>query len=265
MNVIKRELRANLKSLIIWSLSMTFLVYVGMVKYSAFAAAGQSVNEIFEQLPPAMMKIFEIGGLDLTKISAFYALFYLYFNLLSGIHASMLGATIISKEERDKTADFLFVKPVERHKIITSKLIAALINVLVLNIVTCVASIYFISVYNTGDSITMEVLRSILALFFVQITFLSVGFASSALVQTTKKATGLSTLIILTTFMLSVGIDLNEDLDFLKYLTPFKYFNIAKVMNDATYPIVSLVLVFVIVILGLCVIYYKYPKKDLHV
>lgn len=265
MNVIKRELRANLKSLIIWSLSMMFLTYVGMVKYSAFAATGDSINTIFEQFPPAMMQIFGIEGLDLTKISAFYALFYLYFNLLAGIHAAMLGATIISKEERDKTADFLFVKPLDRHKIITGKLIAAFINILILNFVTCFASIYFIGIYNTGDSITVEVIRSIVALFFIQITFMSIGFASSALTKTTKRATGMATFTILATFMLSIGIDLNKDLEFLKFLTPFKYFKISEVMKDANYSVVSLVLVAVIVVFGLFMTYYIYPHKDLHV
>lgn len=265
MNVIKRELRANLKSLIIWSLGMIFLTYVGMVKYSAFASTGDSINTIFEQFPPAMMKVFGIEGLDLTKISAFYALFYLYFNLLAGIHAAMLGATIISKEERDKTADFLFVKPVQRHQIITGKLIAALINVIVLNIVTCVSSIYFVGIYNTGDSITNEVIRSIIALFLLQITFMSIGFVSSALTKSTKRATGMATFTILATFILSIGIDLNKDIEFLKVLTPFKYFKISEVMKDANYSIVSLIFVTVIVFIGLFMTYYIYPHKDLHV
>lgn len=265
MNIIKRELRANLKSLIIWSLAMVFLIFVGMIKYSAFAQTGESINDLFAQMPPALLKVFAIEGMDLTKISTFYALFYLYFNLLAGIHASMLGATIISKEERDKTADFLFVKPVVRSKIITSKIIAAFINIVILNAVTCVSSIYFIDMYNTGDSITGEVFRLILALFFIQLIFLSIGFAMSALVKTSKKATGLVTLLLLSMFMLSVGIDLNEKLKVLKFLTPFKYFDTKDVMDQANYSITSILLVIGICIVGLCVTYVIYPKKDLHV
>jgi len=265
MNIIKRELHANLKSLVIWSLAMIFLVYVGMVKYSAFSQAGQSINTLFEQMPPALLKIFAIEGLDLTKISAFYALFYLYFNLLGGIHASMLGATIISKEERDKTADFLFVKPVQRTKIITGKVIAAVINVLILNAVTCISSIVFIDMYNTGETITPEVIRLIVALLFIQIVFLSIGFATSAVVSTTKRATGLVTFVLLTMFMISVGIDLNEDLSVLTFLTPFKYFSTKDVMYDAHYSLSSLLLVGLITCIGLGITYRVYPKKDLHV
>ena len=44
---------------------------------------------------------------------------------MATVHAAMLGADIISKEERDKTAEFLFVKPISRNKIIISKLLGS--------------------------------------------------------------------------------------------------------------------------------------------
>lgn len=263
MNIVIRELRANLKPLIIWSLSMAFLVFAGMVKYSGFSEAGQSVNELFAQMPPSILKVFSMEGLDLTQISAFYALFYLYFLLLGGIHASMLGATIISKEERDKTADFLFVKPILRRKIITSKIIAACINVIILNIVTCISSVFFISMYNKGDSINTEVYRLMVALWIIQMVFLSLGFCLSALVKTSKRATSLSTLVLLSMFMLSIAIDLNKDLDKLSFLTPFKYFKTSEIMYHGAYSLGYIFLSIGIVIIGFVTTYLFYEKKDL--
>lgn len=264
MNIVIRELRATRKSLIIWSLSMAFLVYAGMVKYSGFSQAGQSVNDLFQQLPPALLKIFSMEGLDLTKISAYYAIFYLYFVLLGGIHAAMLGATMISKEERDKTADFLFVKPIPRHKVISAKLIAALINVLILNLVTCIASLASISVFNTGDPINAEVYRLMTALWVVQIVFLSIGFGISALTKTSKQATSLSTFSILAMFMLSVAIDLKSDLDVLTFLTPFKYFKTSDVMNSGSFSVGYIALAIGITIVGFVTTYVFYDRKDLH-
>lgn len=264
MNIVIRELRANRKSLIIWSLSMAFLVFAGMVKYSGFSQAGQSVNDLFKQMPPALMKVFSMEGLDLTKISAYYAIFYLYFVLLGGIHAAMLGATIISKEERDKTADFLFVKPIPRYKVITAKVISACINVLVLNLVTCASSLYFISMFNTGDPINTEVYRLMTALWVIQMVFLSIGFGISSLVKTAKKATSLSTFLILAMFMLSVAIDLKSDLEVLTFLTPFKYFRAAEVMNSGSFSLAYILLSLVITIGGFVTTYLFYNRKDLH-
>ena len=60
------------------------------------------------------------SDLDLSKVSGYYGMLFIYLLLMATIHAAMLGATIIAKEERDKTSEFLFVKPVSRSKVITT-------------------------------------------------------------------------------------------------------------------------------------------------
>ena len=60
---------------------------------------------------------------------------------MATIHAAMLGATIIAKEERDKTSEFLFAKPVLRSTIITAKLLAAFVNIVVFNLITFISLI----------------------------------------------------------------------------------------------------------------------------
>ena len=44
MNIVKRELKAHLKSLLIWCGSMVFLIYAGMIKYSAFSETGHVIT-----------------------------------------------------------------------------------------------------------------------------------------------------------------------------------------------------------------------------
>jgi ABC-2 type transport system permease protein len=265
MNIVLRELRANLKSIIIWSLSMTFLIYVGMIKYSGFQSAGQSVNELFEQLPAAMKSILGMNGLDLTSISGFYAIFFLYFMLLAGVHAVMLGAVIIAKEEKDKTADFLFVKPVVRSKVITAKLSAAFINVVILNAVTLISSILIVSIYNKGESINSQIINLMLALFVIQVIFLSVGAVIAAISRNTKKSTSIATTILLSAFMLSVAIDLYKKLDFLEFLTPFKYFKTAEVMREGSFNPLYLLISLVIIIGCTASTYWIYKKRDIHI
>jgi len=141
MNIFLREIKANTKSLILWSIGMFFMIISGMVKYSGFSASGQSMNEIMSQVPKSIRAVLGMGDFDLTKASGFYGMLYLYLLIMVTIHASMLGANIISKEERDKTTEFLMVKPVSRTGIITAKLLAALANVIILNIVTLALSI----------------------------------------------------------------------------------------------------------------------------
>lgn len=265
MNIVLRELRANLKALIIWSCSMVFLIYAGMVKYSGFAAAGQDVNQLMSQIPEAVRRILGMNGLDLTTASGFYAVFYVYFMLLVGVHAVMLGAVIISKEERDKTADFLFVKPIHRSKVITAKLAAALINIIVLNLVAWVSSILFVDMYNKGEPINDQIARLMLALFIIQVIFLAVGAGIAAFARNTKKATSIATAVLLAAFTLSIAMDLSNKIDFLRFLTPFKYFGTTQIVKEGTIDIMYLLLSAVIIIACTIATYMVYKKRDIHI
>ncbi len=265
MNILKRELNSNLKSLMIWSGSMIFLIYAGMLKYSGFAKAGTSVNELFNQFPPAVRSMFGLGELDITSILGFYAVFYLYFMVLAGVHAIMLGTVIISKEERDKTADFLFVKPVRRSKIVSSKLLATLLNIIVFNLVTLLASIIFVNMYNTGQPITDKILELMLSLFIIQLIFAAIGAGIGAVINDVKRAASISTAILLSTFIISVAIDLYKKIDFLIYLTPFKYFPAADIIKTSTYSPSFLLLSFILIISFIAITYLFMEKRDINI
>lgn len=263
MNIFKRELRANLKSLIIWCVSMFFLIYAGMIKYTGYAKAGQNVNELFNQLPSAFKAILGLNTLNATSISGFYSIFYLYFMLLAGIHAIMLGSVIMSKEERDKTADFLFAKPLLRSKIVTAKFLAIFINLIILNLTTLFSSILFVTIFNNGQSITDIIIMLMIPLFILQIIFATLGTFIAVITKNTKRATSLSTAILLSTFILSVAIDLYNKIDYLKYLTPFKYFPASNVIISKSYETSFIILSFIISIGFIITTYILTDRREL--
>lgn len=264
MNIIIRELKSNLKSLIIWCICEFMLIAIGMVKYSGLAETGDSINEIFQSLPEAMKSIFGVGAVDLTSIGGFYSIFFLYFLLLGTIHAAMLGAVILSKEERDMTADFLLVKPVARGKVITSKIIAGFINLVVFNLTTLIASLAFVGIYNKGASINDIILLMMAGLFISQVLFFTLGLGISVITKNTKKATSLSTAVLLGTLMLSFAIDVNNKLDNLRYLTPFKYFDGKKLLMDGELELTSVLLSIAIIICFTVITHVFYNKRDIH-
>ncbi len=263
MNIFIRELKANLKSLLIWCGAQFFIIFAGMVKYSGFSKSDVDINALFKDLPQGLKAVFGVGELDLTQIEGFYSIFFLFFMLLAAIHAAMIGAVIISKEERDHSADFLFSKPVSRRRIITAKLLAGLFNILVFNLVTLFSSFYFISLYNDGDPLAGKVTILMAALLIFQLLFLFMGSALGAILKTTRQATSLATGILLGTFFISIAIDMDNRLDFLKYITPFKYFEADSLMFGGHLQLVSLVLCAILIGLGLVLTYTRFCRRDL--
>lgn len=244
---------------------MVFLIYAGMIKYSGFAQAGQQAQEFIKQLPPSFQAALGLGGLDISTAVGYYAVFYLYLLVLAGIHAIMLGAVIIAKEERDKTADFLFAKPRPRAKIITSKLLAALINIVVLNLITTAASLYFLSPYGGAEPVGEAVVRLMGPIFIVQLIFAACGALLAAAARNVKKATSLAAALVMTTFLISIAIDLYPKISFLKYFTPFKYFPALQVLQDGTYQPELLGLSAIIILAAIAFTYRVMARRDIHI
>jgi len=265
MNVFIVEMKAHRKGLIIWVLSIIFMVVAGMAKYVALSSSGQSMNELFSQMPKSMQTIFGIAGFDVSKASGYYGMLFLYLAIMATIHAVMLGADIISKEERDKTAEFLLSKPISRNKIITSKLLAALVNIVIFNIITLVSSIVVVAKYSKGESVTGDIIILMGGMFVLQLIFMFIGTAIAAACKNPKTATSVSTAVLLITYILSMTIDLSGKIDNLKYFTPFKYFEAKNLMFGGGFQLSFVVLSIVIILIMLKITYVFYRKRDLSI
>lgn len=265
MNIFIREMKSHKKSLIIWCISVILLIVMGMMKYEGFSKTGESINELMATMPEALKAMFGLGAFNLTEVRGYYGVFFMYFVLMATIHASMLGATIISKEERDKTAEFLLVKPASRNKIISSKSLAVIANILIFNLTTLVSSIVIMGAYNKGESINKDIVLLMAAMFILQLLFMCIGTATAAVSNKPKKATSVSMAVLLGTFFLSMFIDLNSNLENLKYITPFKYFQARDIMFNGGLDTTFVILSIVIIVVLLSVTYIFYNKRDMNI
>jgi ABC-2 type transport system permease protein len=261
MNVFWREMKAHRKSLILWSIGSFLMVYSGMGKYEAYSSSGQSINDLMKDIPSSLKAVLGFGDVDLSTISGYYSILFLYILLMATIHAAMLGASIIAKEERDKTSEFLFVKPISRNSVITAKLLAAFTNVVIFNLVTFVSLIVVLGSFNkNGEDINGDIALTMLGMFILQVLFMLMGSALASIKRKPKTAASVATGILLLTYLLSIIIDLNENLEGLKYLTPFKYFEAANVMFGEGIETIY-VLISVLMIIALSLITYTFFKK----
>lgn len=266
MNLFFREIKSHRNSLIFWSIGMATLVGSGMAKFEAYSSSGQSMSGILDQFPKTVQTIFGISGFDMSKVSGFFGIIFMYIALMATIHAILLGSDMISKEERDRTSEFLFVKPVSRAWAITAKLLAGLINLVLLNIVTLASSIYFTAMINKNhESVNHDILLLMMGLFFMQIIFFSIGAAIAGMSKKPKTAPSLATSTLLVTFFIYFLINLNDKLSFLKYLTPFKYFDAKEILANGKLDHFFMALSSAIVISMVFATYRFFSKRDLNI
>jgi len=265
MNIFIREMKAHRKSLIFWCLGMVIMVMTQMSKYVTLSANGQSITKLMSAMPKSLQAIIGSGSFDLSKASGYYGMIFIYLALIATIHASMLGADIISKEERDKTSEFLFVKPVSRNRIVTAKLLAALLNISILNIVTLISSIAIAGKYSKGEPLTWVIVNLMIGMFALQLIFMFIGTCLAAVSKNPKSASSLATGILLATYVLYNVIELNSKLEGLKYLTPFKYFDAKNLISSVGFESVFVILSGLIIAVLLSMTYVFSRKRDLNV
>ena len=264
MNIFLRELRANRKSLIIWCACMFLLILSGMGKYTAYSSGDQSAT-IFNEMPHSIKALLGMGSFDVTTMAGYFAMLFLYVELSVAIHAALLGAGIIAKEERDKTTEFLMIKPVSRKVIITSKLLAAFINVLILNIVTSISSIVMVHAYDKGNSITNEVVQFMFSMFIVQLIFMTLGATLAAILKRPKTSGSVTMCLLLIAFIISKITDLTDKLNLLNILSPFKYFSYADIVNGKGLEAAAVMLSILLIVFLAGLTYIFYPKRDLQI
>ena len=264
MNIVKRELKANLRSMIIWSSALVFLIFVWMIEYKSFVNNPQ-INDLLESMPQVMLEAFGMGNMTLSSLSGFISAIGLYLYLLLGMHAVLLGSSIISKEERDRTAEYLFTHPISRKDVIGSKLLSTLINLIILNIIALLTTIASSLQYEKDEGFYKFIALLFISIFILQMIFLSIGMLVAAISKNAKKSGNISVTILMLAFLTASLINMVDSLDFLKYITPFKYFDGDLLLKEARIEPIFLVLSILIIGVGIGGTYIFYPKRDLNV
>ena len=264
MNIFVRELKANLKSLLIWGGIVILFVSLAMAKFSAYEG-NPDMLAILNDLPPALLSAFNMQAFNLTTITGFFGVMFTYFALLLSIAAAMWGSDIISKEERDKTVEFSLTLPVTRSRLVTAKTLAALVNCVGLLLITWGASLVRATQYHPDTKFYDFLALCMLAIFIMQLTFLAIGIFLGCAMKQYKRAGSVAVSLLLGTYFLSIISGLNENLNFLKYFTPFRYFDAGMMLHESRIDITFVWLSVAIILVSMVGAYLTYARRDLYI
>ncbi len=264
MNIFVRELKANFKSLLIWSTIVILFIALGTSKFSAYAGNPEMLA-ILDSMPPALLDAFNLRAFNLTTVTGFFGVMFTYFALLLSIAAAMWGSDIISKEERDKTIEFMLTLPVTRSRLVTAKALAALVNCIGLLLITWVASLFAATPYQPDSEFHRFLRLCMLALFILQLTFLAIGIFLGCAMKRHKLASSVAVSLLLGTYFLSIISTLDQDLEFLKYLSPFKYFDAGVLLRESRIEMPFVWLSLALIVVSIAGAYWTYARKDLYI
>jgi ABC-2 type transport system permease protein len=198
-------------------------------------------------------------------LNGFYGILVPFYALILAIAAVMWGSTVISKEERDRTVEFSLTLPVTRARVITAKALAAFVDCVVLLVVMCGFTMVGAQKYAPDAVFYKFVAISALAFFIIEMIFLALGIFLGCVMKKYKQSGGLAIAILLTTYFASVITTLSKNLDFLKYVSPFKYFDPLLMLHESRLEVLYVLLSVGIIVVFMVGAYFTYKKRDLYI
>lgn len=261
MTLVKHELRQGKTALMIWTASIGLLLVICIFLFPEMKDQMEDVSDVFASMG-SFTAAFGMDRLNFGTLIGFYGVECGNVLGLGGaFFASFCAVGILSKEEKDRTAEFLLTHPVSRVRIVTEKLAAVFVQIIMMNLVIYVLSIG--SIAAIGEEIPWKEINLMhLAYFLLQIELSGICFGISAFVRKGSVGTGLGIAAIM--YFLNLVANITESAEFLKYITPFGYSEGADIVENGCLDGTMVGIGLLFGLIGIVAAYLKYCKKDIH-
>lgn len=260
MTLVKHELRQGKLSLLIWTGAIGFLLAVCVFLFPEIKGQMGDVSDVFASMG-SFTAAFGMDRLNFGSLIGFYAIECGNVLGLGGaFFAALCAVGILSKEEKERTAEFLLTHPVSRIRVITEKLMAVLVQIFAMDIVIFAVSVG--SMAAIGEEIPWkEVSLMHLSFFLLQVELAGICFGISAFLRKGSVGIGLGVAIMM--YFLNLVANMAEVAEFLKYITPFGYTEGADIVTNGCLDGTKVLLGMGYGAIGIAAAYWRYTKKDI--
>jgi len=263
-NLYFKELKRNRKNLVIWTVIVIVFTVIVMSIFPYMKNMGDEMAKMMSELPEGMTKAMGLNDQTFNSILGMYNTYYgVYIVVLLSIYTASTGATIISKEEKNKTAEFLLTKPISRKSIYNTKLLTLFTLTLIAYLVQTIVAFAFVITLG-GDDVKWSVFTTMHTHGFILILFFTcIGVLLSMLINPKKNFMGITVGIVFGSYFLSTISKVADNISWLGHISPFHYLGFE--VADPNYGINFLTIgVFIFINVLLLILSYKlYEKKDI--
>ncbi|QMS85661.1 ABC transporter permease [Candidatus Xianfuyuplasma coldseepsis] len=262
--LIKVEFKRNFKSLLMWCGIVGGLAALMLAMFPAFKDAFSQLEELLSVYPEAFLEAFGMGegGLVMSEIYGWFGVEgYLFTMLIGGSYAGILGGSILSKEEDDKTIEFLLAKPISRDHIVFGKAIVVVINLTILNAFISIILLIAFSIFGTLD--VAKWLLFSFAPLLAQLIFASISFLVSIFITKSRQVISVSLGVVIGMYVVDLISKLTDQAENLKYITPYEYVNAVTIVNEKKIEPLYLLISVLVIAVTIIASWQLYKKKDI--
>lgn len=259
MTIFRRELRGGAVGFWVWSVIIGGLMAVCVGMYPSMAESMADVSALFAGMGD-FSAAFGLDKLEFGSIMGFYGTECGNILGLGGaFYVALTAVGLLAGEEGGHTAEFLLTHPVSRMRICVEKLAALAVLVIGLNVVCFVCGVGAILAIGE-DADWGDLLRYHGALLLMQLEVGAVCFGISAFLR--RGGVGLAMGLAALLYFAGLLINLDQGLDWLRFVTPYYYADAARIFAKET-TIGSMLAGRALGTLGIGVGLWWYRRKDI--
>jgi len=180
MKILTLDLKRSLKSTLIWSISLGLSLFFVIIIYPLFKDMMDAINVVIEQLESLDIAFLDFidtfGGIPTNGVEYFATEGAMFMQIAAGMFASLLGFSIINKEDREKTSEMLFTLPIERSSYLLEKMISVFIQIVLFMVIQLgVIAVGFAIVAPNENITSLFVFGFFDGLMLLMIAYLAMG------------------------------------------------------------------------------------------
>lgn len=226
-HLIKKDLKRHRKQIYIWVGVAALLTLLSVAFFPLFNKIdmGEMMLELGGDMNEGSKEAMQMSGNPFASILGLYQTYYgFYIMFVLSMFIMTNGVNIFGKEVKMGTSEFLYTRPITRKQAFSSKITSlALLLIIASGIQTLIAlgSIYL---FRDGTDVNWSHF-SIMQIhgFALQFFFACLGVILIMYTNQKKGKTGAVIGLIFGFFVLNLVSKIHENVDFLKYVSPFSY------------------------------------------
>ncbi|MCR4690376.1 MAG: ABC transporter permease [Lachnospiraceae bacterium] len=258
--ILLKEIRLNLKALLIWAFSVGGMGLVCIILYKSMQGDMKQMADAFSNMG-AFSDAFGMSTLSIATLKGYFATEVgAVHGLGGGMFAAIISVGILSKEEEGHTGEFLFSLPIARKKVVLAKGICVLCMLAVFTLIC--GAMYCCGIAALGEEIPAEEFCRFMGMqFLMNLEIAAVCFAISAASGKSKMGLGIG-LAMGCYFYDVIGRVVPDAKDYL-FAGPYSYANASEIFTGAEADAKAIILAAAVIIAGVLFAHQRYDSRDL--
>lgn len=264
LNLYKKELKRNRRNLLIWTSIVIGFTLMVLAIFPYMAEMGEGLVDLMDKIPAEIAKAMGMDADTWSSILGFYSTYYgVYIIVLVSIFTTSTATVILSKEERDRTAEFLLTRPISRKQIYLSKIASLFTLSIIVFAIQTIVAIIGIHLFGEADIDWSIFAKLQFGGFFLMLLFTVLGVIISMFVSPKKNLMGLVVGLTFGTYILNAVGKSTEATEWISYFSPFNYFDLSISNPDAGFSYLPAMIILLVGGALLVYGYIIYSKKDI--